>query len=223
MRRMWTFLVAGVIAATGAACGPPTGTPAPGPLSVEGPVYTLDTVVVRGSGCDPNYLTAVKLALWPAQGQPYVELRPMGSPGANVGPDGSVAVTVPIPLMPAGTYPASLVCSSTPPSAPTTHVVVEGGYPPAATFAMTSPVPSGRTGMLTARHCGRSANGEIDATASAVGAGGNFSFYGYTKPDGSVAQSFTVPANAGAGVYTVTLTCGRHFVSHTATGVIQVV
>jgi hypothetical protein len=179
-------------------------------LRVEGPLYSLDTVVVRGTGCNPNVLTGATLTLASSAGGAPIALRALGSPQSGVQPDGSVSVTYQTPLLAAGTYGASLGCTGSQQTDPTAVVTVIAGPPPAATLSVTSPIADGGTGTMSARHCGRSAHGEIQASARAVGPGGSFSFYGSTRSDGAVDQTFTVPAGSAPGTYTMEVTCGRN-------------
>lgn len=206
-------------AVTLAACGPPSppGPPGGPTVVVEGPAYALDTVVVRGAGCDPTQAAGVRLVVWPAGTQSYTELGAMGSPMAAVQPNGSVSATFNVPVLTPGAYRASLVCTPSLETNPTTDFSVAAGPAPQATVAVTSPAPPGGSAVLTAQHCGRSANGEVQALIRIVGPGSNFSFHGTTRADGSIEQAFSVPANAAAGSYAVEMNCGRN-PSQTVTG-----
>ena len=201
------------------ACGPPSppGPPGSPAVVVEGPAYALDTVVVRGAGCDPNQAAGVRLVVWPAGTQTYTELVAMGSPLAAVQPNGTVSATFNVPVLAAGAYHASLACTASLQTNPTTDFTVAAGPAPQATVAVTSPVPAGGSAVLTAQHCGRSANGEVQASIRVVGQGSNFSFYGATRADGSVEQAFGIPAGSPAGSYAVEMSCGRN-PNQTATG-----
>lgn len=208
---------AALVMMVGAACQPTPPPPSPH-LTVEGPVYSFDTVVVRGTGCDPAQPAGVRVVLQPAGTATSIELRAMGSAAAAVQPDGSVNATFQTPLLSPGGYVATLFCTSSITNVGTALVSVVGGAPPQASVAVTSPVHSGGGAMLTAQGCGRSANGEVEASVRIVGAGSSFSFYGATRSDGSVAQGFTVPGGTPAGSYQVQLTCGRNPSQNASTG-----
>ena len=189
-------------------------------MVVEGPVYALDTVVVRGAGCDPNIPTGVRLAVWPIGTQNYTELHAMGHSQSAVQPDGTVSATFLTSVLAAGSYYASLVCTGAIETNPATSMTVVAGLAPQASVTVTSARPGG-TAVLTARHCGRSAHGEIQASARVTGPSTSFSFNGTTRADGTVEQAFVVPANTSPGTYNVTLTCGRN-PAQTANGHLQV-
>src|SRR5262245_9968888 len=98
--------------AVGAACQPTPPPPPPTPhVVVEGPVYSFDTVVVRGSGCDPSQPAGVRVWLQQPGSPTSIELRALGSAAAAVQPDGSVSATFQTPLLAAGGYVASLLCT----------------------------------------------------------------------------------------------------------------
>jgi len=208
---------AALVMAVGAACQP-TPPPLSPHLTVEGPVYSFDTVVVRGTGCDPAQPAGVRVVLQPAGTATNIELRAMGSAAAAVQPDGSVNATFQTPLLTPGGYVATLFCTSSITNVGTALVSVVGGAPPQASVAVTSPVRSGGGAMLTAQGCGRSANGEVEASVRVVGAGSSFSFYGATRSDGSVVQGFTVPGGTPSGTYQVQLNCGRNPSQSASTG-----
>jgi hypothetical protein len=203
--------------AVGAACEPtpPPSTPS---VVVEGPVYSFDTVVARGRGCDPAQPAGARLVLQQPGSPTSVELRAMGSAQAAVQPDGSVNVTFQTPLLVPGGYVATLFCTSSITNVATTLVSVVGGAAPQATASVTSPVRSGGNAVLTARGCGRSANGEVQASVRVVGQASSFSFYGSTRSDGSVVQGFTVPGGTPPGPYTVQVSCGRNPSQNAAAG-----
>jgi hypothetical protein len=168
--------------------------------------------VARGTGCNPAVLTGATLTLVAQAGGAPITLRALGSPQSAVQSDGTVSVTYQTPLLAAGTYGASLGCTGSQQTDPTAVVTVAAGPPPAATLSVTTPIADGAAGTMSARHCGRSAHGEIQASARAVGPGGSFNFYGSTRADGAVDQTFTVPAGSAAGTYTMEVTCGRNAV-----------
>ena len=156
MRRSATTALAaiGVLTAIGlgTACGPPSTPPPPGSpaVVVEGPVYALDTVVVRGAGCDPNIPTGVRLAVWPIGTQNYTELHAMGHSQSAVQPDGTVSATFLTSVLAAGSYYASLVCTGAIETNPATSMTVVAGLAPQASVTVTSARPGG-TAVLTAR------------------------------------------------------------------------
>jgi hypothetical protein len=225
LRRSTTLSITGAILAmgVGAACEPtPPPVPANPQVVVEGPVYSFDTVVVRGSGCDPAQPAGARLLLQQAGSPSSVELRAMGSAAAAVQPDGSVAATFQTPLLVPGGYVATLLCTGSITNVATTLVSVLGAAAPQATVSVTSPIRSGGSGVLTGGQCGRSANGEVQASVRIAGPASSFSFYGATRSDGTVVQGFTVPAGTPPGSYSVQLTCGRN-PSQSATGQLQVI
>jgi hypothetical protein len=193
--------------AFGTACEP---TPTPGRPSVvvEGPIWSFDTVVVRGSGCDPAHPSGARVQLWPAGTNNIIELRAMGSAASAVRPDGTVAVTFQTPLLAPGAYVANLICTGSLTNVPTTPVNVMGGAAPQARVSVAGPARPGGSATLTASGCGRSANGEVQAAVQVLGASSSFSFYGATRPDGTVVQGFGIPGTASRGTYTVRVTCG---------------
>ena len=212
MRRSTTVVsITGAVLAmaVGAACEPtpPPSTPS---VVVEGPVYSFDTVVARGRGCDPAQPAGARLVLQQPGSPTSVELRAMGSGQAAVQPDGSVNVTFQTPLLVAGGYVGTLLCTSSITNVATTLVSVAAGNAPHATASVTSPVRSGGSAVLTANGCGRSANGEVQASVRVVGQASSFSFYGATRSDGSVVQGFTVPGGTPPGGYSVQVSCGRN-------------
>jgi len=111
----------------------------------------------------------------------------------TVQPDGSVNVTFQTPLLVAGGYVGTLLCTSSITNVATTLVSVAAGNAPHATASVTSPVRSGGSAVLTAQGCGRSANGEVQASVRVVGPGSSFSFYGATRSDGSAGPT-TIPS-----------------------------
>ena len=195
--------------AFGTACEP---TPPPGKpgIVVEGPMWSFDTVVVRGTGCDPAHPAGPRVQIWPAGTNSVIELRAMGSAAAAVRPDGTVAVTFQTPLLAPGAYVANLICTGSLTNVPTTPVNVIAGAAPQAAVSVTSPAHAGGAATLTARGCGRSANGEVQAAVQVLGASSSFSFYGATRSDGTVVQGFGIPATAAKGTYTVQVNCGRN-------------
>jgi hypothetical protein len=224
LRRTTTIrAISGAILALafGTACEPtpPPGKPA---IVVEGPIWSFDTVVVRGAGCDPAHPAGPRVQIWPAGTNNIIELRAMGSAASAVRPDGTVAVTFQTPLLAPGAYYANLICTGSLTNVPTTPVNVIGGAAPQARVSATSPARSGGGATLTAWGCGRSANGEVQASISVLGPSSSFSFYGSTRPDGTVVQGFGIPASAGRGTYTVRVNCGFN-PSQIATTHIQVV
>src|SRR5262245_28196993 len=207
----------------GAACEPtPPPPPATPQVVVEGPIYSFDTVVVRGSGCDPAQPAGPRVLIQQPGSPTSVELRALGSAAATVRPDGSLAATFQTPFVVPGGYVATLLCTGSITNVATTLVSVVGGAAPQATVSVTSPVRSGGSGVLTGHQCGRSANGEVEASIRIAGAASSFSFYGATGPDGTVVQGFTVPPGTPPGAYSVQLTCGRN-PSQSATGPLQIV
>lgn len=224
MRRTSTIMaISGAILALafGTACEP-TPTPGKPSIVVEGPIWSFDTVVVRGTGCDPAHPAGPRVQLRPAGTNNVIELRAMGSAAAAVRPDGSVAVTFQTPLLAPGAYVANLICTGSLTNVPTTPVNVIGGAAPQAGASVTSPAHAGGAATLTARGCGRSANGEVQAAIQVLGASSSFSFYGSTRPDGTVVQGFGIPATAARGTYTVRVNCGYN-PSQIATTHLQVV
>jgi hypothetical protein len=189
---------------------------------VEGPIYSFDTVVVRGYGCDPAQPAGVRLLLQQAGTTTTTELRAMGSAQAAVQPNGSVSATFQTGLLTPAGYVATLLCTGSLTNVATTIVAAVAGLAPQAAVSVTSPVPAGGSGVLSAQRCGRSANGEIQAYVRVVGQASSFTFYGATGPDGSVAQAFSVPPGTAPGSYSVELSCGRN-PSQTAVGRLQVV
>jgi hypothetical protein len=160
--------------------------------------------------------------IWPAGTGNVIELRAMGSAASAVRPDGSVAVTFQTPLLAPGAYVANLICTGSLANVPTTPVNVIAGAAPRAGVSVTSPARPGGGATLTAWGCGRSANGEVQAAVSVLGASASFSFYGTTRADGTVVQGFGIPGNAAKGTYTVRVTCGFN-PSQSATTSLQVV
>jgi hypothetical protein len=184
-------------------------------------VYSFDTVVARGTGCDPAQPAGVRVVLQQPGSPTSVELRAMGSAQAAVQPDGSVNATFQTPFLVAGGYVATLFCTGSITNVATALVSVAAGNAPQATASVTSPVPSGGNAVLTAQGCGRSANGEVQASVRVVGQASSFSFYGATRSDGSVVQGFTVPGGTPPGPYSVQVSCGRN-PSQNATAGLQV-
>ena len=120
-------------------------------LVVEGPVYSFDTVVARGTGCDPAQPAGVRIVLQQPGSPTSVELRAMGSAQAAVQPDGSVNATFQTPLLVAGGYVATLFCTASITNVATALVSVAAGNAPHATASVTSPVRSGGSAVLTAQ------------------------------------------------------------------------
>ena len=119
-------------------------------------------------------------------------------------------MTFQTPLLAPGAYVANLICTGSLTNVPTTPVNVIAGAAPQAAVSVTSPAHAGGAATLTARGCGRSANGEVQAAVQVLGASSSFSFYGSTRSDGTVVQGFGIPATAAKGTYTVQVNCGRN-------------
>ncbi len=132
-----------------------------------------------------------------------------------------MSATFQTPLLTPAGYVATLLCTGSLTNVATTIVAVLGGPAPQAAVSVTSPVPTGGSGVLWAQRCGRSANGEVQAYVRVLGQASSFTFYGATGADGSVAQGFSVPAGTPPGSYSVELSCGRN-PSQTAVGRLQV-
>ena len=183
MRRTSTIMaISGAIPALafGTACEP---TPPPGKpgIVVEGPIWSFDTVVVRGTGCDPAHPAGPRADLARRNQQHH---RAAGNgerrrPSVPTGPSPSPSRRR---SSPPGAYVANLICTGSLTNVPTTPVNVIGGAAPHAGVSVTSPARPGGGATLTAWGCGRSANGEIQASISVLGPSSSFSFYGSTSP-----------------------------------------
>ena len=109
--------------------GPPPASPT---VVVEGPLYSFDTVVVRGTGCDPNQ---------PSGGPAGWSGRRARSAAPSCGAMGSAHVgrpaqrdasrpPSPSPSCTAGAYGATLLCA--PPSLQTNPITTSSASPPAS-------------------------------------------------------------------------------------------